>query len=150
MFYLDGVLTTLFRFYHRSAGISGTCGNVKKVRNSIYQSSHFFTLSFYHNPINIWKLYYLFAHHLSSLHTSWLTHTSHNKPIGQEHSAKSRARRGPQSSSSIIMFIIIRFENYSSTKFKDDRFHLSQTSFAGPVVLGVGGKGSSWRGEEKI
>jgi len=32
-----------------------------------------------------------------------------------------------------------KFENYSSTKFKDDRFHLSQTSFAGPVVLGVGG-----------
>ena len=49
----DGVLTTLFRFYHRSAGISGTCGNVKKVRNSIYQSSHFFILSSYQNPINI-------------------------------------------------------------------------------------------------
>ena len=39
-----------------------------------------------------------------------------------------------------IIITMVRFENYSSTKFKDDRFHLSQTSFAGPVVLGVGGK----------
>ena len=33
-----------------------------------------------------------------------------------------------------------KYENYSSTKYKDDRFHLSNISFAGPVVLGVGGR----------
>ena len=38
-----------------------------------------------------------------------------------------------------------KYENYSSTKFKDDRFHLGTISFAGPVVLGVGGKESTIR-----
>lgn len=33
-----------------------------------------------------------------------------------------------------------RYENYSSEKYKDDRFHLSNISFAGPVVLGIGGE----------
>ena len=32
------------------------------------------------------------------------------------------------------------YENYSSTKYKDDRLHLSNISFAGPVVLGIVGK----------
>ena len=36
-----------------------------------------------------------------------------------------------------------KYENYSSTKYKNDRFHLSNISFAGPVVLGIGGK-ISW------
>ena len=33
-----------------------------------------------------------------------------------------------------------RYENYSSEKYKDDRFHLSNISFSGPVVLGIGGE----------
>ena len=32
-----------------------------------------------------------------------------------------------------------RFDNYTSTKYKDGRFHLSNISFSGPVVLGTGG-----------
>ena len=32
-----------------------------------------------------------------------------------------------------------KFDNYTSTKYKDGRFHLSHISFSGPVVLGIGG-----------
>ena len=32
-----------------------------------------------------------------------------------------------------------KFDNYTSTKYKDGRFHLSNISFSGPVVLGTGG-----------
>ena len=32
-----------------------------------------------------------------------------------------------------------RFDNYTSSKFKDGRMHLSNISFSGPVVLGTGG-----------
>ena len=32
-----------------------------------------------------------------------------------------------------------KFENYTSTKFKEGRMHLSNISFSGPVVLGTGG-----------
>ena len=32
-----------------------------------------------------------------------------------------------------------KFDNYTSTKYKDGHFHLSNISFSGPVVLGTGG-----------
>ena len=38
-----------------------------------------------------------------------------------------------------------KYENYTSIKYKDDRFHLNNISFAGPVVLGIGGKKSSYK-----
>ena len=30
--------------------------------------------------------------------------------------------------------------SHTNPKYKDDRFHLNNLSFAGPVVLGIGGK----------